>query len=329
MPASGRSTSNFPEPLVLAAILLGALIVVYFPAIGGQFLWDDDAHVTAPALRSLPGLYRIWFDLGATQQYYPLIHTIFWIQHRLWGDWVSGYHLVGILLHAVNALLVYAVLRRLLITAPTAALAALVWALHPVMVESVAWITEQKNTLSGACYLGALYVWLKFDDSRRPRDYLLASALFLSALLCKTVTASLPAAILVVLWWKRGALSIRRDVLPLIPWFVLGAAAGLLTAWVETHVIGAHGSAYDLSLLSRSLLAGRIIWFYLGKLLWPWNLIFIYPRWIIDPGLWWHWIFPMGAVALVMALWIFRARLRGMLAGSCFLSAPSFRSSDF
>ena len=133
------------------AALVVAVFLVYQPAWQGGFIWDDDAHVTQPELRSWHGLYRIWFDVGATQQYYPLLHSAFWVEHKLWGDATLGYHLVNILLHAAAAVLVALVLRRLAI--PGAYLAAAIFALHPVHVESVAWITEQKNTLSAVFYL--------------------------------------------------------------------------------------------------------------------------------------------------------------------------------
>ncbi len=178
----------------------------------GQFLWDDDAHVTKPELRSLSGLGRIWFDVGATQQYYPLLHSAFWIEHHLWGDDPLGYHLLNLLLHATAAWLVFLILRQLAI--PGALLAAAIFALHPVQVESVAWITEQKNTLSAVFYLGAMLAYLHFDQSRRPGHYALALALFVLGLMSKTVTATLPAALLVIFWWQRGRLSWRRDVAP-------------------------------------------------------------------------------------------------------------------
>src|SRR5262245_25518964 len=128
------------------AVLLLATCCAYLPAMQGQFIWDDEAHVTRPELQSLHGLFRIWFELDATQQYYPLLHSAFWIEHQLWGDSTLGYHLVNVLWHALAAWMVFLVLRKLKV--PGAYLAAAIFALHPVQVESVAWITEQKNTLS-------------------------------------------------------------------------------------------------------------------------------------------------------------------------------------
>ena len=293
-------------------MLVGAALVAYFPAITGDFLWDDDAHVTRPDLRSLQGLWRIWSDLEATQQYYPLLHSAFWLEHGLWGNAAVGYHLVNILLHGGSAVLLLVILRRLEV--PGAALAAAIFALHPVHVESVAWITEQKNTLSLAFYLGAMYLYLRFDDERRASLYLLASGLFLLGLLTKTVVATLAGALLVILWWRRGRLSWRRDVLPLTPWLALGATAGLLTAWIERRLLGAEGADFDLTLLQRGLLAGRALWFYVGKLFWPVGLTFIYPRWTIVASAWPQGLYALAALAVLAGCWMIRGRSRAPLA---------------
>lgn len=283
------------------ALIICATALAYLPAMRGGFIWDDDAHVPQADLRSLHGLGRIWCEPGATQQYYPLLYTAFWAEHRIWGDDVIGYHLVNILLQALAACMVMAVMRRLVL--PGAFLAAMLFALHPVVVESVAWISEQKNTLSAVFYLAAAFTYLGFDRDRKGSQYGLALGLFAMALLTKTVTATLPAALLVVFWWQRGRLSWRRDVLPLLPWIGAGLFAGLFTASVEQVLVGAHGKVYALSFLGRCLLAGRAAWFYLGKLAWPANLIFIYPRWQVDPGIWWQWLFPLSALGLVACLW--------------------------
>ena len=210
--------------LFIAALLI-AVLLVYQPAWNGGFLWDDKAHVTRAELRSWQGLWRIWFELGVTQQHYPLMHSAFWVQHRLWGDAPAGYHLVNILLHFTVALLAGLTLRQLCI--PGAYLAAAIFALHPVQVESVAWITELKNTLSAAFYLGAAMAYLRFQQKRETPPYLMALGLFVLALCSKTMTATLPAALLLIPWWQRGRLSWRLDVLPLVPFFVVGAGAGL------------------------------------------------------------------------------------------------------
>jgi protein O-mannosyl-transferase len=225
-------------------------------------------------------------------------------------------------LHAVAALMVALILRRLRV--PGAYLAAAIFALHPIQVESVAWITELKNTLSAVFYLGAAMVYLRFDQTRKTPLYLWALGLFVLGLLSKTVTATLPAALLVIFWWQRGGLSWKKDVAPLIPFFVFGAIAGLSTAWVERKLIGAEGAAFELSVVERFLLAGRAIWFYLGKLVWPTELTFIYPRWQLSQAVWWQYLYLAAALLLLAALWGLRRRWRGPLAGMLYFAGTLF-----
>jgi len=317
--------SRSPAPrssLLSYAVILCATILAYLPALNGTLLWDDSSHVTRLDLRSLHGLWRIWFVPGATQQYYPLLHSAFWFEHAIWGDAVLGYHLLNVLLHALAACLVVTIVRRLAL--PGAWLAGLCFALHPICVEAVAWISEQKSTLSGVLYLAAALVYLRFDESRRRSHYIAALGLFLLALAAKTVTATLPAALLVVLWWCRGRIESRRDILPLVPWFAVGAAAGLFTAWMERTYIGAAGAAFTLTPIDRILLASRIIWFYAAKVIWPADLTFFYERWHIDPGEWWQYLFLAGLIAAAAALWRLRRQARGPLAAFLIFAGTLF-----
>jgi len=308
--------------LLYAAIILVAVLLAYQPAWRGGFIWDDDAHVTRPELRSLHGLRQIWADLDATQQYYPLLHSVFWVQHRCWGDATLGYHLVNIFMHAGAAVLVALILRRMGV--PGAYLAGGIFALHPVHVESVAWISELKNSLSAVFYLGAALAYLRFDRTRINWWYLLALSLFVLGMLSKTVTATLPAALLVIFWWQRGRLSWVRDVLPLTPFFGIGVVGGLFTAWAEETLIGATGDVVDLTIVERCLMAGRVAWFYPGKLLWPTNLTFVYPRWEISQTEWWQYLFPVALLLALAVLWRFRTRMRGPLAGCLFFIGTLF-----
>ena len=319
----------------IAAALCGVTLLAYLPCIRGGLLWDDAAHITGPALRTWSGLWKIWFQVGATQQYYPVLHSAFWLEHRLWGDAVVGYHLVNIGLHATAACLFALVLRR--IRPETAGpdrrpgiewLAAAVFALHPVCVESVAWISEQKNTLSLVFYLLAALAYLRFERARQGRWYALALGLFVLALLSKSVTATLPGALLLVQFWRQGRLSWRRDVVPLIPWFLVGAGSGLFTVWVERNLIGARGEAFDLDLFQRCLLAGRVVWFYLGKLVWPSDLMFIYPRWQVGSD--WRWSLGLpGLVAAGGALWLTSKRNRAPLVALLFFVGSLFPALGF
>jgi len=307
----------------MSGLIALAVFAAYLPALRGALLWDDDGHVTRADLRSFEGLVRIWFELGATQQYYPVLHSAFWFEHRLWGDATLGYHLVNVLQHAANACLFALVLRRLAV--PGAWFAAALFALHPACVESVAWISEQKNTLSLLFYLSAALLWLRYEEDRRPARYAAASVVFACALLTKTVTASLPAALLVVAWWQRGRIDWRRDALPLLPWFAASAAMGVLSAHFESALIGAKGDAFGLGLLERLLLAARVPWHYLASLVWPFDLTFIYPRWSIDAGVWWQWLFPLATVsALAAALWQARRGQRAWLATALLFGGTLF-----
>jgi len=280
------------------ALIALATLFSHWQAIGGGFIWDDDAHVTRADLRSLQGLWDIWFKLGATQQYYPLVHSTFWFEQAFWGDNAALYHITNIVFHILVVFVLVAVLKRLEI--PGAWVAGFIFALHPVHVESVAWVTEQKNTISAFFYLLAAFYYLKFDDKRDRQYYGYALLFFIIALLSKTVTATLPAALLVIFWWKRGKLSFKKDVVPLIPWFALGIAGGIFTAWVEKVYIGAQGadyqSAVQLTPVTRCLLAGHVILFYLSKLLWPTNLIFIYEHWSISAGNYLDYLYTLGVI---------------------------------
>lgn len=312
MVRNGNPARTTSRDTWLGLLLLTVIVLAYSPALTGGYVWDDDAHVTRTALRSWDGLRSIWFNLHATQQYYPLLHSAFWLEARLWGDEVLGYHLVNILLHYSAASLIVVLCQKLEIKG--AWIAGFIFALHPVHVESVAWISEQKNTLSLVFYLLAVITYVRFDHRRSANTYAAALFLFVCALLTKTVTATLPATLLVIFWWKRGRIDWRRDVGPLLPWFALAAAGGLFTAWVEHHIIGAEGAEFNLGAVERLLLAGRVVCFYFWKLIWPVDLIFSYPHWDVSAGAAWQYLFTGGIVALTALLWWLRTRTRAPLA---------------
>jgi tetratricopeptide (TPR) repeat protein len=305
-------------------VLLSAVVAVYLPATQGGFVWDDDYNVTAnPALRDVAGLGRIWSEV-TVPPWYPLYHTVFWAGFQLWGLNALGYHLLNVLLHALNAFLVWRILSRLELRG--AWLAAALFALHPVQVESVAWITELKNVLSTTFYLAAMSCYLSFvglaPSSGRPthgrRSYGLAVLLFACALLTKTVTATLPVALLLLVWWKRGTVR-RSDLLPTLPLVGLGVTLGLVTAWTEKVVVGASGFSWSHGPVERVLVAGRAFWFYAGKLVWPDPILFVYPRWTIDRGQLGAYVYPAAALALMALLWAVRRKIgRGPLAGVAF-----------
>lgn len=315
----------------LAAALIAMTFAAYAHTFQCGWIWDDDSYVHENKTLTEPGgLHRIWFDHGATRQYYPLVFTTFWLEARLWGlDHPAGFHAVNVLLHALVAVLFWVTLRRLGFHFMVAWCAAAVFALHPVHVESVAWVTERKNTLSAFFYLLAALSWMRFcpldvdkpAGRRRWSALALAIIFFQCALLSKTVTATLPAAIALGIWWKRGAISRigKRDGLALVPLFVLGLIAGLITVTMEKTSVGATGAEFDFTLQQRILIAARAAWFYLGKLAWPADLVFIYPRWDINAHSWPQWMFFAAIAVLVGALAFLQEKIgRGPLAALLF-----------
>jgi hypothetical protein len=200
-PTHAATTIGAPfakRQLLVAIAIWWAIFVAYAPSLSSGFIWDDDDYITQNAtLRSYEGLRQIWFDSEATPQYYPLVFTSFWVEYHLWGLRPTGYHVVNVALHATNGVLVWLILRRL--SVPGAWLAALAFGLHPVHVESVSWISERKNVLSGLFYLAALRTLIEILTGP-PRDapsaeslrywlrYVVGFSLFVAALLCKSVT---------------------------------------------------------------------------------------------------------------------------------------------
>ena len=318
------------RPWAAGALLAALVLVAYAPALRAGYIWDDDRYVTAnPALRDVRGLTALWTTLDATPQFYPLTHTMLWLQHALFGLDPRGYHAVNALLHAGSAILVWRIL--LLLEIPGAWLAAAVFGVHPVHAESVAWITEQKNTLSALFYLAAARVFLSWTEGRHragPQP-LIASGLYLAALLSKTVTSTLPIGLGIVLWWKHGRIE-RRELRWLAPLLAVGAIFAAVTRQLERTQVGAIGADWTLTLAERTALSGRIVWFYLGKLSWPAKLIFIYPRWTPDASSLWAWAGTVAALALAASAWALRGRLgRGPLAAFAFFVCTLFPALGF
>jgi tetratricopeptide (TPR) repeat protein len=341
-PTTGNPSTLNPQPSTFptwlwAALLALATILAYLPVWHAGYIFDDDQYVTAnPALRSLAGLGQIWFQPSVSPQYYPVVFTSFWLEYHFWGLNPMGYHVGNVLLHALAALLLWRVLVRLRL--PGAWLAAAIFALHPVMVESVAWVTERKNVLSAVFYFAtALAYWrwrepLAGAEKSGPvarRWYFIALGLFLAALLSKTAVCSLPAALLLVVWWQQGRVQ-GREVWPLLPFFAAAAGLALLTARLEQTQVGAAGPEWAIGFPERCVIAGRALWFYAGKLFWPEQLTFIYPRWPVGGGSGWLWLYPAAAVALVGGLWRLRRQLgRGPLVATLFFGGTLLPTLGF
>ena len=318
--SSLTAATSYSRQDVIAFLAIGLLIVVsYLPAmLWGGFVWDDKILTNAEPVREVSGLWQIWFSpsaIGEEGHYWPLVYTTFWLEHKLWGFSPTGYHVVNVLLHLANTLLVWHILRRL--TVSGAWMVAAVFAVHPLHVESVAWVIERKDVLSGLFYLAAMLGWLRFVEQPRPRRYVWPLALYVAALLSKSIAVTLPAALLICHWWKQSRVT-STDLLRLVP---LGVVGLVITVGDLSFYQSMEAVSLGYSLTERMLIAARALWFYAGKLLWPFELAVIYPFWDIRVADSLAWGYLIAAIALTVALWHFRMQLgRGPLAGALFFA---------
>jgi protein O-mannosyl-transferase len=303
-----------------AFLLIGLVFVSYARVFNSGFIWDDESHLTRnPCIVGPLGLKEVWTSAQAV--YYPLVLTTFWTVHKFAGLSPWPYHLLNVFLHAGSAVLLWQVLRHLNVRG--AWLGAALWALHPVMVESVAWVTELKNTQSGFFYLLSIFCFLKSDAAiqgraisssplRRSgdrRSLLFASSLvfFILATLSKPSVVMLPVVLFLCIWWRTGRTR-RHDVLALVPFVLISAVASIWTIFEQKYHAGATGTEWAQTWPERLIIAGRAIWFYLAKLIWPHPLIFIYPRWQIDSSQVTAYLPLLAVIGGLLALWLNRAR---------------------
>ena len=311
----------FTRRQALGVLALGLLVgVSYIPAVlWGGFVWDDRGITESKAIHELSGLWRIWFSprdvLRWEAHYWPLVYTTFWLEHKLWGVTPLGYHVVNVGLHFVNTVLLRRLLARLAV--PGAWVVAAVFAVHPVHVESVAWVIERKDLLSTVFYLAACLTWVRFGAPPRVGSgrYLLTLALFVGGLLCKSIVVTLPAALVLWVWWKQGRVA-GAEWLRVVPFFAVGL--GIVMADVTFSRLK-ENVVLDYSMGERVLIAGHALWFYAGKLVWPVGLAVIYPHWEVGVADLGAWGYVLGAGAVVGGLWGLRHRVgRGPLAGVVF-----------
>ncbi len=315
-----------------AACLVAGVFVTYHSVLNAGFIWDDDEHLTAnPCIVGPLGFKAIWTSSAAV--YYPLVLTTFWVQHALWGLHPMPYHLVNVAMHAGCAVLLWRVLRRLKVTG--AWLGAAIWALHPVEAESVAWITELKNTQSCWFYLLSILAFLRWravangPAARKGEiQYALALLAAVLAILSKASTVMLPV-VLALCWWWQDRKWQWRNWLRLAPFFLISAVASGWTIWQQRVSAGAAGGEWIQSRPERLVVAGKAIWFYLGKLLWPHPLIFIYPRWTIDATHAVAYLPIVAAVGTLAGFWLIRHRQPALFFAFAYFVVSLFPVLDF
>ena len=318
MPVREIRVSLWRRDWFWALLLIAFVFIAYAQVFRAGFIWDDESHLTQnPCVVGPLGLKEIWTTTQAV--YYPLVLTTFWALHKFFGLNPLPYHVLNVLLHAVSAILLWRVLRVLQVRG--AWLGAALWALHPVMVQSVAWVTELKNTQSCVFYLLSILFFLKWEDQggavsrlpqrrtgdRRSLVFALSLLFFLLATLSKPSVVMLPFVLALCVWWMRGKIR-WRDTLALAPFALISVVASAWTIWEQRFHARAVGPDWAQTFPERLIIAGKAIWFYLGKLVWPHPLIFIYPRWDVDSSKVVAYLPLLAAIAGLVALWFIHAK---------------------
>ena len=289
---------------IWGALLIASVIMAYLPVWRAGFVWDDSLLIVKnPCISAPDGLRQIWTTSAA--DICPLTLTTFYLEHALWGFAPLPFHVVNVLVHAACAVLLWRVLLALRI--PGAWLGAVLWALHPVNAESVAWITELKNTQSGLFFLLSVHFfvqWLKDDKpSASTKTHALMFACAFCAMASKSSTVILPLVLCLCAWWIEGRLR-RRVIAGVGPIFLLSLAASLLSLWTQKLQLGLVTDRWSRTIPERVVSAGDAVWFYIGKLLWPHPVISIYPRWQIDAGSAISYLPGLAVILVLLILWL-------------------------
>ncbi len=318
-----KSFRVVPTHASAATILIFiSVLAAYLPALRAGYVWDDTAVTENPAVRLPHGIFDIWFHPSSLREeahYWPMVYSSFWLENHLWGLHPLYNHLVNVALHAINSVALGFLLCRLRVKG--AWLAAAIFALHPVHVESVAWVIERKDLLCAFFFLLAVRSYLIFSENRIKSGWIAygyALLFFLCAVLSKTAAVTLPFALAIGLWWKNERLKFH-DAAFLIPFVFIAA---MLTRadlnWARHREIH---EDFGLSISARALTAGRATWFYIFKLLWPMDLMAIYPRWRIQSQSIFFYVLMIGAMLGFVALWFGKRRWKKATLASIFFFA--------
>jgi hypothetical protein len=275
----GWKTASWKQ-LLQALIIVGAGIWIYWPVLHGDWLWDDDYLISQNQIVHDPyGIWTIWLNPETQIDYFPLTVSVEWLEWQFWPGNTFPYHCTNVVLHIVSSLLVWRLLSKFGLR--LAWLGGLCFAIHPIMVESVAWMAEMKNTLSMPPFLLAMCAWIDYERKGKPEDFFLTLFLFVVAMLCKTTMVMFPIIILLYAWWKRGRI-LGTDLKNSAPFFAVSLAIGLALVIFEHFGVG--GQPIPLGgFFSRIAGAGLSLSFYFSKFFLPIDLLPIYPQWNIDP----------------------------------------------
>ena len=292
-------------------------------------MWDDEVFTTAEPIRSVSGLWQIWFspsDIPSEGHYWPIVYSSFWLEHKLWGFAPLGYHVVNILLHLVNTLLLWRLMAAL-VHVPGAWVIAAIFAVHPLHVESVAWVIERKDLLAALFYLGAVLAYLRFLEYSRPGSYFSSLVLFVAGLLCQVDCGHAARGVGDLSLVATGARDFaRRDALGVL------FCGGICHCVCRLVVLQCQRAGFlsTIRWFERVLIAAPALWFYAGKLLWPVNLAVIYPHWDLADPLNWSYV-PRRCCAGIVALfcaaldWARATGWRVVFCGDAVASARFYR----
>ncbi|MDD5614048.1 MAG: tetratricopeptide repeat protein [Candidatus Omnitrophica bacterium] len=307
-------------------ILIILPVLIYSKSVNNGYIWDDDVHIYKNAqIKDFNGLKTIW-SKNTTNQYYPLTITFFWLAEKAWGLNPKGYHAMSIVFHIANTLLLFWAVKKLF--GPLAFIGALIFAIHPIQVETVAWATEFKNILALFFFLLALLSYLKFDNNKKSKDYIITIGLFLCAVLSKHIAVCFAFIPMAYKWQREGKIGLREIKISM-PFLSIGLLMGAIAVISELYQVGARGEEWSLSIIQRLMLWGQSSWFYIYKTLLPINFMFFYPKWDIDPGRALQWL-PSLALVSAILLWASKYRVnRNIFTVLIFYIISIFPASGF
>jgi hypothetical protein len=292
-----RERKPFDWMKLLGALVIAASVLwIYWPSLNGTWLWDDDYLLQKNDLiHDAEGLLSIWFSPTSLIDYFPLTVSLEWLEWQFWPNTPLCYHLTNVIFHTCSALLVWHLLGKLGLR--FAWLGGLIFAIHPVMVESVAWMAEIKNTTSMPPFLLAACAWVDYDRNRRAEYYYLSLFMFLAATLCKTTMVMFPVVILLYAWWKHDRIT-WRDIGNSVPFFGISLAVGIALILLLRHGVGEETIPLG-GILSRLACAGTSLMFYFSRCVLPILMLPIYPQWKVNPAEPWEftpWLLFGGAI---------------------------------